>query len=1112
METHDLKSKSSGILKFNSKLSSHEVNGRSSGPSKEILNPRSDELKINNKVFVNGQNPGIIKFLGETSFAPGIWSGIELVEKNGKNDGSVNGVRYFTCESNYGIFVRPYRLTLEPLVPDPPSLQPDVTECCYKNSTSHIGKTMTNGVGSNLKVGDRVLVNASSGLKKGILRYLGSTDFSAGKWAGIELTEATGKNDGAVGGKRYFTCPVNYGLFAPLSKVTKDVAGSRLLATRKPSIPVTNLSYHFKNGGKGSQESLASNTSTASRRSNRIKLGITALDSKPKSISRTDSNLTSPLTSALQKTLQEKEFQISQLLKERDYETSELAKANSRAKACEDQLFALKNEHQKLAHEKEHEVEDLKRALDDSNDMVKTLKAQNEEEKRKVEILEFRLEEELMNKMEMKEEMERLIDNQKSVHKEEDNEMELFQLQEEIIKKDEKIIQLESMLDKKKLEVQNLLARIKELETKVSFFDQRREKQLETIDDLNLKLKKREDDYERCNEELSRKNEQINKLQKNMSELLKRSGDDSGQLNMLVDKLRRAEDEKAKVEGELQRAKHEMKEEEECKERFEQEIKRLKQVIEEQESQNVSLLSKEKQLTEDLTRKEETLKKLNNQIIQISQKSGSSDESLKNLTQELRAKEKEYDQLNEKLIKVTQDMKEIEFEKRELVGKNEQLQSSLEHKNDQVSSLQNRIDEMSEEIRSESAERKALDEQVREMVKNAADGNTHLINLNEDLIKKQKEINDLQDSLNFLKMQLHKSDVEKRKYQSEMEEAKKVEADASAALERLEKSKSELAKEKDDLWSEVKELKVKNHGLEEERVKLKKEIFNNKSGIDEKDEIVKKLRDQIETSSQEFDEFRKKLNKEMTRLRENFEASSKEMKEELRVMESENRSLKMSNSDYKFKVEKLTLDLDNADSKHTQTKTEFELEMKLLKDELEEKKSALEKVKLENISVVDSSKREAEEERLDLLNTISQLKNTISEASASQLINQTSIQDYEGQIDFLNSVIVDMQEKIDSLKVKVRVYEEIGLSDFDVSPNPAVKPANGYLPKPPRVFCDICDAFDSHETDDCPLQINQVQEAATHSRFNAKRNEERPYCTKCEMFGHLSDNCENECF
>ena len=42
------------------------------------------------------------------------------------------------------------------------------------------------------------------------------------EWAGVELDAALGKNDGSVDGKRYFQCSLNFGLFAPLHKITKS--------------------------------------------------------------------------------------------------------------------------------------------------------------------------------------------------------------------------------------------------------------------------------------------------------------------------------------------------------------------------------------------------------------------------------------------------------------------------------------------------------------------------------------------------------------------------------------------------------------------------------------------------------------------------------------------------------------------------------------------------------------------------------------------------------------------------------------------------------------------------------------------------------------------------
>ncbi|TFK42165.1 dynactin [Crucibulum laeve] len=52
------------------------------------------------------QGRGVVRFSGPTSFSTGKWTGIELYEGNGKNDGSVNGVSYFNCRMGHGVFVR----------------------------------------------------------------------------------------------------------------------------------------------------------------------------------------------------------------------------------------------------------------------------------------------------------------------------------------------------------------------------------------------------------------------------------------------------------------------------------------------------------------------------------------------------------------------------------------------------------------------------------------------------------------------------------------------------------------------------------------------------------------------------------------------------------------------------------------------------------------------------------------------------------------------------------------------------------------------------------------------------------------------------------------------
>jgi dynactin 1 len=50
---------------------------------------------------------GFVRHVGPVHFQTGEWVGIELQDSTGKNDGSVQGQRYFDCEQGYGMFLRP---------------------------------------------------------------------------------------------------------------------------------------------------------------------------------------------------------------------------------------------------------------------------------------------------------------------------------------------------------------------------------------------------------------------------------------------------------------------------------------------------------------------------------------------------------------------------------------------------------------------------------------------------------------------------------------------------------------------------------------------------------------------------------------------------------------------------------------------------------------------------------------------------------------------------------------------------------------------------------------------------------------------------------------------
>ena len=114
--------------------------------------------------------------------------------------------------------------------------------------------------------------------------------------------------------------------------------------------------------------------------------------------------------------------------------------------------------------------------------------------------------------------------------------------------------------------------------------------------------------------------------------------------------------------------------------------------------------------------------------------------------------------------------------------------------------------------------------------------------------------------------------------------------------------------------------------------------------------------------------------------------------------------------------------------------------------------------------------------------------------------NTSSTGETSQELEFLRKIVATKEHEVDGLKRRL----ELALSPAALLE--MVTPKKKEVPK--RMYCDICESFDQHETEECPKQaMDEADGPSKRPEGMKKKPAPREYCDQCEEFDHSTESC-----